>query len=148
MDFIIERFSISVFLNDFNNSEDGGNLKHALSYLQTIIDNRDIDAYDLLFGIESNMNYVDNFYIFSFLKHGSIFVYIILFISLYFLEKLIRNKDYIGLYFLVTSLVVSVKGTFIIGNFYMFMVLFFMLIWKGSVDYSFNNNSFNLKKAL
>ncbi len=130
IEYIINRFSISHLLNGLSSSEGGGNLRHAIDYFHRTVGNLEFNIYTILFGLDSSINFVDNFYVFLFLKHGLFGVVLFIMPVFYFLVLTIQQKNYIGLYFLLASIVIALKGIFIINNFYMLIVLFTIYFWR------------------
>jgi len=130
IDYILNRFSISHLINELNANEGGGNLRHAIAYFYRVIDGLEFNVYTVLFGLNPSLNFMDNFYIFLFLKHGLLATILFLILSLYSIFLTIQHSNYIGLYFLLVSLVMAFKGLFIINNFYMFIVLFMAYFYR------------------
>jgi hypothetical protein len=130
IDYFMNRFSIEHLINGFNSSEDGGNLRHAISYFYNVIGTREINWYNLILGMDASLGYVDNFYIFAFLKHGILLISVLLLVSVYLFKLMCISKNYIGIYFLIASIIISIKGIFIMNNFYIFIVFFIIYFWR------------------
>ncbi len=133
LNYIIERFSLSTLLADFKISSGEGNLNHMIGYYKETIGENSLSFNNYLYGLNSSLNYVDNFYTYAFLKHGIVFVVLISIISMYILFKLVMTKKYILLYLLLFTVIIALKGTFVMGNFYIFLIIFAV--------FSFNNRN-------
>lgn len=130
VDYMINRFSIESLLQGVNINNDNGNLRVAIAYFDRTIENKTIDIESMLFGIDSNLNYVDNFYIFSFLKHGFVFILSALLVLFLIIKQAIIRNDYMVLLVVLISMVIALKGLFIINNYYMFTILFIINLWR------------------
>lgn len=130
VDYMINRFSIESLLQGVNINNDNGNLRVAIAYFDRAIENKTIDIESMLFGIDSNLNYVDNFYIFSFLKHGFVFILSALLVLFLIIKQAIIRNDYMVLLVVLISMVIALKGLFIINNYYMFTILFIINLWR------------------
>lgn len=130
VDYTINRFSIESLLQGVNINNDNGNLRVAIAYFDRTIENKTIDIESMLFGIDSNLNYVDNFYIFSFLKHGFVFILSALLVLFLIIKQAIIRNDYMVLLVVLISMVIALKGLFIINNYYMFTILFIINLWR------------------
>jgi len=130
VDYILSRFSIDSFLKGFNGNDDGGNLKVAIAYFYNTIKNEVFDAKAILFGINSSLNYVDNFYVFSFVKYGLVFVGISIVVLFMILKRAFVQNDYIFLLLLLISITLALKGLFVLNDYYMFIVIFILYFWR------------------
>ena len=137
VDYMINRFSIESLLQGVNINNDNGNLRVAIAYFDRTIENKTIDIESMLFGIDSNLNYVDNFYIFSFLKHGFVFILSALLVLFLIIKQAIIRNDYMVLLVVLISMVIALKGLFIINNYYMFTILFIINLWRNKVRPNF-----------
>jgi hypothetical protein len=129
LNFIFDRYSLSVFLSDFDYSGDGGNLNHMIKYFYLTLGDKKVDLYQSLFGVDSGINFVDNFYVNVFLKHGLLFITTTLILVIYYIIKFLKTNNMILMYFFISTLIIAIKGTFIYGNYYMFLVLFASHVW-------------------
>lgn len=127
--YIVERFSINTLLIDLDSGDSGRNLRHAIEYFHQTIGNREISFQTLFIGVDSNLNFVDNFYVFIFLKHGILIIGLFVIMGMCFIAKTLINRNTIGLYFVLATGVIALKGIFIINNFYMILVLFTINFW-------------------
>ena len=128
VDYIINRFSIESLVQGVNINNDAGNLRVAIEYFHRVIENKTIDIKSMLFGIDSNLNYVDNFYIFSFIKHGFVFILSALLVLFFIIKQAIIRNDYMFLLVVLISMVIALKGLFVINNYYMFTMLFIIYL--------------------
>jgi hypothetical protein len=130
IDYVLSRFSVESLIQGFNGNEDGGNLKVAIEYFYRTIQNEVFDVKAMLFGINSSLNYVDNFYIFSFVKYGLFFIGISVFILFMIVKKAFIKNDIMFLLLFLISITLALKGLFILNNYYMFIVVFILYFWR------------------
>lgn len=130
VDYILSRFSIDSFMKGFNDNDDGDNLKVAIAYFYDTIKNEVFDAKAILFGINSSLNYVDNFYVFSFIKYGLVFVGISIVVLFMILKRAFVQNDYIFLLLFLISITLALKGLFVLNDYYMFIVIFILYFWR------------------
>jgi hypothetical protein len=129
VDFMLSRFSVSHLIQDFT-SEDGGNLNTAIEYFYRTLGNREINTLTLIFGIDSSLGFVDSFYVFSFVKHGLIFILALTLAVTILFIKTIKEKEVFDTFTIVVTLVIAIKGIFIMNNFYMIILLFLIYFWR------------------
>ena len=131
IDFLLKRFSPSYLVQSAGiGNTDHSNLQTAIAYFHRTIGDREITIYNILFGIDSKMMFVDNFYIFSFIKYGALFVLTLILFGIYLMIKSIIKKDIIISFFILVTFIIAIKGIFIINNVYMFLVVFIIYLWR------------------
>lgn len=128
INYLIDRFSISHLINDFHSGDNGGNLRQAIQYFNETVKNYSFNSINTFFGLDSTLNYVDNYYIFSFLKHGLLNV-ITIFI-LFFLIIFQYKRNIFNIFVLLMTFLFAIKGIFIINNFYMLVILYSIFLWR------------------
>jgi len=129
-DYIIDRFSIHQLMQNLGLEAKGSNLHVAIDYFYRVTKNYSLDFSSFLFGMNSKLVYVDSFYIEMFIKHGAISIILLFLIFLYYLKKSIKAKNYFDIYLLFVTAIIGIKGTFIVYQIYMFILLFASFIWK------------------
>lgn len=135
IDFMLTRFSVLHLIQDFT-SKDAGNLHTALEYFYKTLGNREINTLTLIFGIDSSLGFVDNFYIFSFLKYGFIFILALILVVAILFIKSIKEKEVFDIFMIVFTLIIAIKGIFVMNNFYMIVVLFLIFFWRENENIS------------
>ncbi|NAZ91639.1 hypothetical protein [Vibrio toranzoniae] len=138
IDTISERFSLNHLLIGLGLTGDGssGNLSHALNWLDQLLDGRTFSLYTFLFGYDLAINFVDNLYIYIYVKHGFItcvFIFTILLGCLFF-ER--YKYNFTSILMLVFTLVISIKGIFLLNEYF---VLFILLILKALNEKEINS---------
>ena len=128
--YISSRFSMTNLVRDFSAGRDGGNLRVAIDYFYRTLDNVEITAYKALFGIDSSLNYVDNLYVFLFVKHGIIALLVFSLILAYFMINTLLISNYFLLALIVFSAILSIKGIFVLSNTYMFITTLMHIFWN------------------
>ncbi|ELM6622413.1 hypothetical protein Q2Y23_003387 [Vibrio fluvialis] len=126
LEIITNRFSLSRLGQDVNGSDDG-NLGQAINYFKNTLGDVNITGYNILSGVESRLIYVDNFYIYLFLKYG---VYPLIVIFIASLKALLKIKNVMIRYLIIFSLIVSCKGIFVIGNYYVILTLLIICVYN------------------
>jgi len=130
MDYVLSRFSVESMIRGFDGGDNGGNLRVAIKYYHHTIGEREVNLKAVLFGVDSSLTYVDNFYVFTFVKYGLVpILFMILLISLVITQG-VKNKDFMFLMIVLISLTLALKGLFVINNFYMFIMLFILFFWR------------------
>ncbi len=131
IDFFLIRFSPSYLIQSAGiGNPDHSNLQTAINYFIRTLGTKEVNFYNILTGIDYNLVFVDNFYIFVFLKFGLLIISFIVLTGIYLLKKSFDKRDYIVTYFILASFTIALKGIFIINNAYMFMILFIIFIWR------------------
>ena len=131
IDFFLIRFSPSYLIQSAGiGNPDHSNLQTAINYFIRTLGTKEVNFYNILTGIDYNLVFVDNFYIFVFLKFGLLIISFIVLTGIYLLKKTFDKRDYIVTYFILASFIIALKGIFIINNIYMFIVLFIIFIWR------------------
>lgn len=120
-EYIVSRFSLGHLLTDLGGEE--GNLFHAIKYLESVTEGYQLSYGSIIFGYDTSLLFVDNLYIFIFVKYG--LVGLLIFLGLFVRIFLNSNDRYVKLA-VIFSLILSIKGIFIIGNYY-YIILFFIL---------------------
>lgn len=131
-DVIIERFSVIKLISDVSYGE-SGNLTHASHYLKDTLRGLESSWLTPLIGYSSDLMFVDNMFVFLFLKYGvfSVFLYIFMFLYLYF-----KIRDELVRFLLLFSIIVSLKGIFVLGNYYIYLCFFIIFIHQSLVKES------------
>lgn len=130
LDMVTSRFSFGRLGQDLSGSDDG-NLGHAINYLNDTLGDISINGYHFLFGVDSQLVYIDNLYVFLFLKYG---VYPLILLFLISVLSLFKFKNKYTRCFIVFSLVISFKGVFIIGNYYAVLVAIIVFAFSSNLE--------------
>lgn len=126
---IIKRVSLQVFMDDFNLDSDG-NLTAAVNYYNSLVVG-ELNFGDLLIGYNSSIAFVDNFYIYIFIKYGMVGVILILFLFIWLIKALLTTKGKArdaALIMFIFTIIVSLKGIFVLGAYYVFSIIVILKI--------------------
>jgi len=133
IDYIIKRFSIYKLLTDFgltDSSISGGNLHTAINYFYRILDGREINYYNFFLGIDYNLDYVDNFYIYLFIKNGLLTNIFYIGFLVFLIFQFYKDKNFMGMYLSIVTLIIGIKGTFVIYQLYIVLLMFILYVWS------------------
>lgn len=119
-----DRFSFDSLLGDFDADGDG-NLAVAINYFHSVVGG-EFDAFAIIFGYDSSLIFVDNFFVFVFVKYGIVGLVLTF---LYFIYAYRRAKEWgrinnsiIGLFFVVYTMIISLKGIFPLAGYYLYLI--------------------------
>ncbi|MCG3733172.1 hypothetical protein [Vibrio cincinnatiensis] len=136
---ILERFSLAKLFSDLTYGE-SGNLTHAAGYLDSVLVGHEEAWWTPITGYGTEIMFVDNLYIFLYLKYGVLsvllFIFGMVFSFLIYKNSLIR-------FLILLSLLISLKGVFVLGNYYIYLCFFMVFINQYC---SFNQNGLRVSK--
>lgn len=131
---ILGRFSLDNLAQSLRTDDGGGNLNHAIRWLDELLDNRSLTISVLLAGYDVGINFVDNLYFYLFIKHGLFMVLLVLILFLYCFYYGVK-KSSIFLLLAIFAFVVSFKGIFVLNEYFL---LFLILIYRASNEKNYN----------
>lgn len=125
IDILLDRFSISTFVGDFDVSS-GGNLNAAINYFNSVTPHG-FGYIEILIGYDAAAVFVDNLFLFIFVKYGAIGVFMFLMLSSMAYKALnkwdVKHNTGIGNFLFLFSFISALKGVFPLGGYYIYMVL-------------------------
>ncbi len=125
---LANRFSFDSLLKDFDTKEDG-NLSVSIGYFGNVVSD-DFDLFLIMFGYDSSLIFVDNFFVFLFIKYGVSGLILTASFFFYIYKKARRwdrlNNSNIGLFFVLYTVVISLKGIFPIAGYYIYLIILSM----------------------
>lgn len=125
-----ERFSISYLIGDFTGvKSNSGNLSQYLRYFNNVVDNAN-NKNNYFFGLDSSQDMVDSLYFDFFIKYGFSF-WIFAFIALIYVYLKIKKEDDL-IFIFYFSIIISLKGIFILNNSYLFLVALYLCVIRKS----------------
>lgn len=128
--YVNERFSLKYLLKDFTGFSTGqGNLYMMFWFYEKCVSL--CRNHSIVFGYDTIVDFVDNFYIYMYIKYGLIGLSsIAMFIVIAFMEirkNLVANKL---LFWLLFGIIIAMKGIFVLDSRYIFIVTFMISFYK------------------
>lgn len=133
---IFNRFSLDYLSNDLDPSG-SGNLNTAINHFYEI-NTSSFSLFEIIFGINPALIYVDNIYIELFLKYGLIIIFPLFFLIIFLLFNNFNNKKL--LFFIIFTLIVGLKGAFPLAIYYITFTALFIKI-------SYSYKKLNIERA-
>lgn len=121
------RFSLDSLLHDFD-IDSGGNLAHAINYFSSLIP-RELTLFNMVFGYDSSIIFVDGLYMSIAIQYGFFGILILLILVVKICLKIVLMQDAeknLARFLLIFSLIVSIKGIFPVGAYYIFWMIFIL----------------------
>lgn len=129
-DLILNRYTFDKLFQDFAPNGDG-NLSVAINYFGGVVDG-EFDPFLIMFGYDSSLVFVDNLFVFLFIKYGIFGLILTALFFIYIYKKAVYwdrlNNSNIGLFFIIYSFIISLKGIFPIAGYYVFLIILSMSI--------------------
>jgi hypothetical protein len=129
---ILDRFSIGNLMQSMGfGSSSGGNLNHASKWFNELLSHRTWSLSAVLFGFDVSINFVDNLYLYVFIKHGVFLLTLIIIMFMIYSIYNVKNNNVVSNILIIFTLIISIKGIFILNEYFL---LFIYLINKACDD--------------
>lgn len=125
IDLLLNRFSISTLGGDFDYGSEG-NLYTAINYFSSVTP-RGFGYVEFLIGYDASAVFVDNLFLFIFVKYGVVGIFLFFMLSLLAYKEInkwdVKNNTGVGNFLFLFSFISALKGIFPLGGYYIYMAL-------------------------